>query len=137
LPEFTQEQVRDLVRRYKLAFTDEQIARLIELVGGHPYLVQVALYQIAHGRYSLDKIWKVAAYEDGPYSDHLRRHLVNLHKDKKLANEAKVVMDADKPLPVKEVEEVFRLRSMGLIKLENNMVIPLCGLYRRYFNERL
>ncbi len=65
LPEFTEEQVRDLVRRYQLALTDEQIVQLVKLVGGHPYLVQVALYQIAHKRLTLEQILTVAAYEDG------------------------------------------------------------------------
>jgi hypothetical protein len=137
LPEFTQEQVRDLARRYQQALTDEEIEQLVELVGGHPYLVQVALYQIAHGRYTLEKILEVAPYEDGLYSDHLRRHRLNLEKDAELVNELKMVMSADGSLPVREVKEVFRLRSMGLVKVQNNRVMPLCDLYRRYFNERL
>ena len=137
LPEFTEEQVRDLVRRYQLALTDEQIVLLVKLVGGHPYLVQVALYQIAHKRLTLEQILTVAAYEDGPYSDHLRRHRLNLEKYAELAQEVKRVMGADAPLPVKEVKEVFRLRSMGLVKVQENWVMPLCDLYRRYFNERL
>jgi len=137
LPEFTQEQVGDLARQYQQALTDEQIEQLVELVGGHPYLVQVALYHIAHGRYTLEKILEVAPYEDGPYSDHLRRHSLNLKKDAELVKEAKMVMSADSPLPVREVNEVFRLRSMGLVKVQDDRVMPLCDLYRRYFNERL
>ncbi|EDN69984.1 conserved hypothetical protein [Beggiatoa sp. PS] len=78
LPEFTPEQVRDLALRYQQAFTDEQIEQLVQLVGGHPYLVQVALYQISHNRLTLEKMVKVGPYEEGPYSDHLRRHRLNL-----------------------------------------------------------
>jgi len=137
LPEFTQEQVRDLAQRYKQAFTDEEIEKLIELIGGHPYLLQVVLYQVAHKRYTLEKILKVAPYEDGPFSDHLRRQRLNLKKHTELANEAKLVMNADNPLPVKEVDEIFRLRSMGLVKVKDDMVMPLCDLYRRHFNKRL
>jgi hypothetical protein len=137
LPEFTQEQVRDLARQYQQALTDEQIEQLVKLVGGHPYLVQVALYQIAYQRYTLEKILKEAHYEDGPYSDHLRRHRLNLKKDAELVKETKMVMSADGSLPVREVNEVFRLRSMGLVKVQDDRVMPLCDLYRRYFNERL
>ncbi len=137
LPEFTQEQVRDLALRYKLAFTYQQIEQLVELVGGHPYLAQVALYHIAHGRYTLEKILEVAPYEDGPYSEHLRRHRLNLEEHAKLVDEAKTVMSVDHPLPVEEVKEVFRLRSMGLVKVKDDMVMPLCDLYRRYFRKRL
>ncbi|MDM8558851.1 AAA-like domain-containing protein [Candidatus Parabeggiatoa sp. HSG14] len=137
LPEFTQEQVQDLARRYKQALTDEQIEQLVKLVGGHPYLLQVALYQIAHKRYTLKKLLKVAPYEDGPYSEHLRRHRLNLEKHVELANEAKRVMSADNPLPASEVNEIFRLRSMGLVKVKDDEVMPLCDLYRQYFNKRL
>ncbi len=137
LPEFTPEQVGDLARRYKQALTDEEIEELVKLVGGHPYLVQVALYQIAHKRLTFKEILKVAPYEDGPYSDYLRRHRLNLEKEAELVNEAKRVMSADSSLPVREVKEVFRLRSMGLVKVKDDMVMPLCDLYRRYFNERL
>ncbi|EDN69985.1 hypothetical protein BGP_2394 [Beggiatoa sp. PS] len=48
-----------------------------------------------------------------------------------------MVMSANHLLPVKEIKEVFRLRSMGLIKIKNDEVMPLCDLYRRYFNKRL
>jgi hypothetical protein len=137
LPEFTPEQVRDLIHRYKLAFNDEQIAQLVKLVGGHPYLVQVVLYQIAHKRYTLEKILKTAPNEDGPFTDHLRRHRLNLKKHTELTNEVKMIMSTDNPLPVAKVEEIFRLRSMGLVKVNNDMVMPLCDLYRRYFNKRL
>jgi len=137
LPEFTPEQVRDLALRYQQAFTDEQIEQLVQLVGGHPYLVQVALYQISHNRLTLEKIVKVGPYEDGPYSDHLRRHRLNLEKHPELVNETKMVMSANHPLPIREIKEVFRLRSMGLIKIKDDEVMPLCDLYRRYFNKRL
>jgi hypothetical protein len=86
---------------------------------------------------TLERIIKTGPYEDGPYADHLRRHRLNLEKHPELVNETKMVMNANYPLPVKEIKEIFRLRSMGLIKIKDNKVMPLCDLYRRYFNERL
>jgi len=134
---FTQAQVADLVQRYGLVWKAEEVATLMALVGGHPYLVQVALSQITQGQVTLEKLLKIASYEEGPYADHLRRHRVNLEEHTELATEAKKVMTSPYPCPVREVKEVFKLRSMGLVKLENNEVIPLCDLYRRYFGERL
>ncbi len=61
---------------------------------------------------------------------------MNLKKDAELVKEVKMVMSADGSLPVREVNEVFRLRSMGLVKVQDDRVMPLCNLYRRYFNER-
>jgi len=137
LPPFTQAQVVDLMRRYGLVWQGEEIAKLMTLVGGHPYLVQVAIYQLTHGQMSLDKLIKIASHEEGPYSDHLRRHRVNLEEHAELATAIKTIVASVDPIPVREVKEVFKLRSMGLVKVIDDQVMPLCELYRRYFGERL
>jgi hypothetical protein len=66
LPELNQAQVEDLVRRHGLSFSAHQFDRLMAMVGGHPYLVRVALYQIARGRMTLEQLLKVAPTEEGP-----------------------------------------------------------------------
>ncbi|MEL7510104.1 MAG: AAA-like domain-containing protein [Cyanobacteria bacterium J06554_1] len=33
--------------------------------------------------------------------------------------------------------EAFKLHSMGLVRYDGNSVVPLCGLYRQYFQSRL
>lgn len=52
LPPFKQEQVQELARRYGLNWTDgagkRYAASLQEMVGGHPYLVQLALYHLVN-----------------------------------------------------------------------------------------
>ena len=129
--------MQDLALRYEQALSEEQIEQLIELVDGHPYLLQVALYHITHNHYTLAKILKIASHEDGPYSEHLRRHRVNLETHPELIKAVKMIMNTEHPLPVAQVNGVFRLRSMGLVKVNGDMVMPLCDLYRRYFNKRL
>lgn len=136
LPELNQRQVTDLVNRHQLNLSNQEICDLMEMVGGHPYLVRVALYQIARGRITLDGLLKVAPTEEGPYYDHLRRHLVNLEKDAQLAATIRQVINSEKPIEI-HTGEAFKLRSMGLIKFQGNAVIPLCGLYRQYFSHRL
>lgn len=137
LPPFTQAQVVDLMRRYGLVWQEEEVSKLMALVGGHPYLVQVAIYQLTHGQMTLDKLIKIASHEEGPYSDHLRRHRVNLEEHAELATAIKTIVATVDPIPVREVKEVFKLRSMGLVKVIDDQVMPLCELYRRYFGERL
>jgi len=136
LPELNQRQVTDLVNRHGLNLSNQEICDLMEMVGGHPYLVRVALYQLAKGRISLERLLKVAPTEEGPYYDHLRRHLVNLEKDTELAATIRQVINSEKPVEIK-TGEAFKLRSMGLIKFQGNAVMPLCGLYRQYFRHRL
>ncbi|MEG4499520.1 AAA-like domain-containing protein, partial [Microcoleus sp. F10-C6] len=136
LPELNQRQVTDLVNRHQLNWSNQEICDLIEMVGGHPYLVRVALYQIARGRITLDSLLKVAPTEEGPYYDHLRRHLVNLETDAELAATIRQVINSEQPVEI-HTGEAFKLRSMGLIKFQGNAVMPLCGLYRQYFSHRL
>lgn len=47
LSEFSAEQVADLARRHGLNLQINMVERLMNIVGGHPYLVRVALYHIA------------------------------------------------------------------------------------------
>ncbi|HSF76890.1 MAG TPA: AAA-like domain-containing protein, partial [Microcoleus sp.] len=136
LPELNQRQVTDLVNRHQLNWSNQEICDLMEMVGGHPYLVRVALYQVAKGRISLERLLKVAPTEEGPYYDHLRRHLVNLEKDTELAATIRQVINSEQPIEI-NTGEAFKLRSMGLIKFQGNAVMPLCGLYRQYFRHRL
>jgi serine/threonine-protein kinase len=136
LPELNTEQVQDLVQRHNLNFSSEELDQLMAMVGGHPYLVRVALYQIAKGRMTLEKLLQVAPTEEGPYDDHLRRHLLNLDENAELVAAVKQVMAANKPVEIKAAE-AFKLRSMGLVKFQGNAVMPLCDLYRQYFCDRL
>ncbi len=136
LPDFNRAQVEDLIQRHGLSWNDSQVEQLINLVDGHPYLLRVALYEIARGRISLERLLEITPTEEGFYSEHLRRHLLNLQEDEELLAAFKRV------LAVKEAVDVgntaaFKLRSMGLVKLRANSVIPLCDLYRQYFGDRL
>jgi hypothetical protein len=136
LPDLNQIQVMDLVKRHGINWSDSQVEELRKLVDGHPYLVRVALYEIARNRITLPKLQQIAATEEGPYSDHLRRHWLNLQTDAELLNAVKQVVTADCAVDV-GAEEAFKLRSMGLVKFQGNDVIPLCDLYRQYFCDRL
>ena len=74
LPEFTPDQVTDLAQRHGLDWGEGEVARLMAMVGGHPYLLRVALYQATRQETTLDELLAVASTEAGPYGDHLRRH---------------------------------------------------------------
>jgi hypothetical protein len=125
--------MQELIGRYKLSWTDTQIDQLMAIVGGHPHLVRIALYQIARGRITLDKLLKIVANEKGLYADHLRRRLLNLQEHPKLATIFKqVVTTKDDPIPVKELgNSLFKLCNMGLIKIdEKNRAMPSYSIFK-------
>ena len=136
LPDLNRAQVQDLIQRHGMSWNDSQVEELINLVDGHPYLLRVALYQIARGRITLKRLQEIAPTEEGPYSDHLRRHLLNLQADEELLAAFKRAIATHKPVDV-GATAAFKLRSMGLVKLLGNDVVPLCDLYRQYFCDRL
>ena len=47
LPEFNNDEIRDLAIRYSVKLNDSQLENLKNIIGGHPYLVQLALYNLA------------------------------------------------------------------------------------------
>jgi len=136
LPQLNRVQVEEMIYRHGLSWSDAEVEQLITIVGGHPYLVRVALYYIARGEMTLARLLQVAPTEEWVYGEHLRRHLLNLEDDLKLLAAVKRVVAAKGPVRI-ETEEAFKLASMGLVRFQGNDVIPLCDLYRRYFRERL
>jgi AAA-like domain/TIR domain len=154
LSEFSAEQVADLARRHGLNWQINMVERLMNIVGGHPYLVRVALYHIAQElalfkrtfsgsakeqkdlEKSLDRLLELAPTEAGIYGDHLRRHLWNLQEHQELAAAFSRVVAANEPVELESVL-AFKLHSLGLVQLRGNEVTVRFELYRQYFGDRL
>ncbi len=136
LPEFDSQQVQELAARHKLNWSATEVAELMALVGGHPYLVRLAMYRIARQDVSLNQLLKSTTTEAGIYSDHLRRHLWNLEKYPELMEAMREVASVSKPVRLR-LELGFKLNSMGLVKLDGNYCSARCNLYEEYFRDRL
>ena len=133
LPEFTAEQVQELAHRHQLDWDNNQVEKLMELVGGHPYLVRVAIYEIARQKLSLEDFLSQAFYPEGIYKDHLRRFAWNLQQEPELAEAWGKVVTTDVGVAL-ENSYKQRLFRMGLIKLQGDLAFPRCNLYRQYFS---
>ncbi|NER32822.1 MAG: hypothetical protein F6J93_01865 [Oscillatoria sp. SIO1A7] len=144
LPEFTTEQIKDLSKRRGLDWEEAKITKLMDMVGGHPYLVHKALIYMKNYPNAgldnkldkLDEFLQEAPTEAGLYDDVLREHLLILEQDKELAAAMKEVVDATEPVRL-DWQKLFKLDSMGLLRLKENDVEPRCKLYRLYFQEHL
>lgn len=136
LPDLNQTQVTALVKLHGLNWSNNEIEQLMGMVDGHPYLLRKALYNFTRGQLTLEEFLESAPTEAGIYGDHLRRHLSNITADPNLEAAIKQVISASVPVRL-EPMEAFKLRSMGLVELRGNDVVPLCNLYRLYFKDRL
>ncbi len=133
---FTGEQVADLNTRHGSPLRGpEEIADLIKLVGGHPYLLRQALYVLATERWPLARLRKEAAQDNGPFGDHLRRHLWALHQNERLRS---VVAAIARGAGCEDETLFQRLLAAGLISGETRAEARLrCDLYQRYFSRHL
>jgi AAA-like domain len=136
LQAFTSEQVGDLAQRYRLNLSETELSQLMQLVAGHPYLVQQAFYHLAQQDLTLNQLVQTAATDSGIYYNHLHRHLRSLQEHPQLAAAYDQVIKASKPVELEQLL-AFKLHSMGLVTLRGNQVVPSCELYRRYFSDRI
>ena len=134
--ELTPNEVQDLASLHGLNWNDIQVNQLMAMVGGHTYLVQLALHHIKQDETTLEEILASSPTEAGIYSNHLRRHLGNLQQHPELMEAFREVVQANSWVTI-ESEQLFKLYSMGLVKLSGNQVMPRCDLYRQYFRDRL
>lgn len=136
LPLFNQQQVQTLTQLHGLTLTLEEIQSLTAMVGGHPYLIRLALYHLAHQDVIFQQLLQDAPTHAGVYSDHLRHCLGNLKQQPELASTLKQVMTAPGPVQLESIA-AYQLDSMGLVCLNGNQVTPSCELYRQYFSTNL
>lgn len=134
LQAFTPEQVINLAQRYKLQLPEDELSELMQLVAGHPYLVQQAFYQLTQQKLALNQLLHMAATDAGIYCHHLHQHLRTLQQHPELAAAYYQVINASTPIELEQIL-AFKLCSMGLVKLQDNKVTLSCELYRRYFRH--
>jgi AAA-like domain len=136
LPELTTLQVQDLVILYGLNWQDRQVAGLMNLVGGHPHLIRLALYEVAQGKIILQTLLDTADREDNLYGDHLRHHFLYLTQQPELKKLMAEVVHSDQPVFNPNIL-LRQLKDSGLIKYNGDEVEPANQLYRSYFRKRL
>jgi transcriptional regulator with XRE-family HTH domain len=135
LSEFTVAQVQVLVDRHELPWTRAQILSLMEMIGGHPYLISLALYHINQQAIDLTDFLRLAPTESPPYGNHLRSLWHQIERQPELLTALQTLMQADPAVEIAP-ELSFQLCSMGLAIRQGNSIAPRCNLYRLYFSSR-
>ncbi len=141
LPEFNLEQVKELARRNGLKWDENKAQKLMEVVGGYPYLVMKAFnYLKTYPETDLEEFLAKAPTEEGIYRDRLLELLQELQKNdpdhQKLQAMKKIVNSSDGPVAV-ESKLLRQLDRLGLIRIEGNKAIPRNHLYKQYFHRCL
>lgn len=140
LPPFTLNQIQNLALSYGLhwAADSEGAKRLVplqEMVGGHPYLVNLALYHLCQEEITLEGLLETASTPVGIYSQHLRELLSLLQKEPELMSAMQKVIATDEKVELDAIV-AYKLESMGLVKLNGNQAHNMCEIYRLYFSQQ-
>jgi AAA-like domain/Effector-associated domain 4 len=133
LNNFRKQEVQQLAQCYGLDWeAGEEARQLMDMVGGHPALVHIALYHLSRGEVTLAQLLETAPTASGIYNHHLLRHWATLKKRPELLIALNSVMNATKPLLLEPIIS-HKLSSMGLIKQLGHKAISDCELYRQFF----
>jgi hypothetical protein len=136
LEDFTFDQVADLNQRHGSPLRgEEELRRFHGLLGGQPYLVRRGLNELASGTITLPAFIAHADGDEGVFSDHLRRMLVLLAKDAKLAEGVRGALRGDTSL---DTTSFYRLRSAGVMRGDSPGSAELrCEIYASYLKGHL
>ncbi len=134
LDPFSLAKVQELARRYELQWSTKEIECLQQRVGGHPHLIHLAIYKCAVDQMSLQDVLDTSAQETGIYIDHLRRMREELFQSQDLWAAYCAVVNSQNGVELNSLQ-IYHLQSLGLVKLEGNLVFPSCSLYQEYFQR--
>jgi class 3 adenylate cyclase len=130
LQDFTPDQVAELNGRYRSPLRDGgEVERCHALLGGHPYLTNHALYEMAKQSIGLARIESEAARDEGIFGEHLRRMRLLLYHNSNLLEGVRSVLRGQPCDP----ESFYHLRAAGVLTGESSAEArPRCRLYAAY-----
>jgi hypothetical protein len=136
LEDFEEKEIVELVMRHRLVLKEDEVQGLMAMIGGRPYLVRLALWHLAKGGLSLDKLLSDAPTDAGIYSEHLGRLVGILEKYTPLKEAFIAVLLSEQPISLEQTLS-FKLNGLGLITKDGNLVsLRYPRLYRSYFCNR-
>ncbi|WP_084227174.1 AAA-like domain-containing protein [Nostoc sp. KVJ20] len=137
LSEFTSEQVIELANRYGIDWQqNKQVQQLMELIGGHPALLNITLYHLLYHKLTLEEILQTAITEVGIYRQHLQNLLNKLQKNTQLLDTMKIFLTKDKNIDL-DILTAYQLENMGLIQLQQQKWVISCQLYQGFLKKYL
>jgi hypothetical protein len=132
---FTVEETEEFARRHGLTLDASMIAKIMEYLGGRPYLVHLLLFEMALHPESQEKLFDVQTAGGGVFLKHLERYLVQFQQEPELGAAMKRVTAGE---GCEDVKLANRLEAAGLVQRDDSLnVICLCSLYKEYFGKVL
>ncbi|MBN1136521.1 MAG: AAA-like domain-containing protein [Anaerolineae bacterium] len=134
LQDFGEAQVRQLNELHSTPLPAGEIPALIDLVGGHPYLVRQAFYTLKEQAMPWPELLAIAADRSGPFAEHLLSYLDLVLDDPGLTQAMRQVVFGGAAPPQRDK---LRLTSAGLIRDRGRRSVCRFRLYEDFFREAL
>ena len=142
LPPLTRKQVGNFISTYNsIDNFDYQnpetlLDDLYSMVGGHPYLIHLALYYHKYHYLDWQEILELAPTEEGIYTSHLHHLASIINSQSQLKKTLIKLTIAQRPIKIDSLS-AYQLEGLGIICRIGNLVRLSCLLYRLYFRHIL
>lgn len=131
--EFSRDRVELLATKHHLNWTQRDLDRLMAIIGGHPFLVRLAMFEVASGNIDLTSLIANASSRQGIF---YQRHLAKIETILKLDRDLLVAMTdiIRSPQGTSLAPRLkAQLEGLGVVTFADELVVPRCELYRQYF----
>ena len=133
LEDFTAEQIAALNQLHGSPLQTDQLPSLIGYLGGHPYLIRRALYELARGRHTPESLMDATIQSNNPFLDHLQHYSRILRERPDLKNCFLQILKNDACI---DEGCATSLEQIGLVRRSRNQYITRSALYQEFFSDR-
>ncbi|MDM8532685.1 AAA-like domain-containing protein [Anaerolineales bacterium HSG25] len=133
LLDFTMAELTVLVERYQLSLPDVDLQTIFELTSGHPFLTNMAFYQLATG---LDKetLYQQAASDKGPFASHLHHYYRFINQQSEFIPVIQAICRyGNHDLKSAQVDQLIQ---KGLLKISQKRAVFHNQIYARYLKDK-
>jgi hypothetical protein len=144
LCEFSFEEVQRLALAYQLPWENSSLVELMDWVGGHPYLIQLAFYHLTTSlpsistdpffAYQVQQLLREATTLVGAYQNHLKHIWLALQADQSLLSTIEQLISQEAIAVDSSV--AYKLEGLGIVRLDDDCVTLRCRLYYNFFKKK-
>lgn len=134
LNDFSHLEAAELNGRYDSVLSVSDLERYCKALGGHPYLLNIALHAKRYDGLDLAELEARAERNEGPFDEHLNRMLNLLKQDSGLTEAVRGLLQQKSISD----DDFYRLRSAGLLAGDFSQEAKMrCELYANFLRKRL
>jgi nucleoside phosphorylase len=136
LEDWKLQEIQDCIQQYGLNLEVRDTKKLMEMIGGHPYLVRKAIQYLYENNSDVESLLEIALQENSPFYKHLQELLWQLEDNPHLRS-AYIQILRGNTSQTRDIEtSKFQLYSMGLTNSESDNLLPKYKLYSNYFSKQ-